>query len=121
MHYFWFKKCHKEHTEIYSTVKFTFNQQPGNDQTPSNVLHVNSSRANPFFSYRSIQVHIWTCETEMFLAQFTDQIMCNIVSAGSRAFWCSVFGFGTVARVCVHVMQHSQDIVKSLLTKGGGR
>lgn len=53
----------------------------------------------------------------MFPAQLTGWIVCSIVSAGSRAFWWSVFGFGTVRRGGVHIRQHGQDIVESLLTK----
>lgn len=54
----------------------------------------------------------------MFPAQFTSQIVCSIVSAGNRAFWWSVFGFGTVGRGGVHIRQNVQDMVESLLTNG---
>lgn len=81
----------KDLNQIWNTVKYTFHQQPGSDQNPSKALHVNLSRVNPFFSHRSIQAHIWTCEAEMFPAQFTGQIVCNIVSAASCAFMVECF------------------------------
>ena len=44
-------------------------------------------------------------------------IVCNIVSAGSTAFWWSIFGFGSVGRGGVNARQDGQGIDKRVLTK----
>lgn len=83
------------------------------ERSAPSVLHVNSSGVNLFFSHRSIQVLIWTCEPEIPSAQFTGQIVSNIVTAGSRAFCWSVFFFSLVQ--CVGVVYMSGNTVKTLM------
>lgn len=56
----------------------------------------------------------------MFPAQFTGQIVSNIVSPGSRALRRSALFPGTVCKGGVHVREHIGAIVELLLTIWGG-
>lgn len=89
------------------------------------VLHVNLSTANPFFSQTSMQdpyMEMWARNVPVLPAQFTSQTVCNIVSAGRMRFWWGVLGFGTVGRGDVQVKHWLSEHHRSeevLLTKRG--